>query len=124
MSAYPTITHTIIKSSLAETIMSFKTLSLTFIALLSITGVARADAESAKATATGLCAGCHGAQGISTSDAYPNLAGQKKTYLASALKAYRDKTRTNGMMNAMAASLKDQDIEDIATYFSGLTPGH
>lgn len=104
--------------------MSFKTPSLIFFALLSISGIVQADAESAKATASGMCAGCHGSQGISNSDIYPNLAGQKKSYLASALKAYRDKTRTNGMMNAMASSLKDQDIEDIAGYFSSLTPGH
>jgi cytochrome c553 len=104
--------------------MSRRMFPILFIAMLSVTANALADAESAKATATSLCAGCHGPQGISAVDAYPNLAGQKKAYLASALKAYREKTRTNGMMNAMASSLKDQDIDDLAAYFSGLTPGH
>lgn len=86
-------------------------------------GVAVADAEAAKATATGVCAGCHGPQGISAAETFPNLAGQKKTYLAGALKAYRDKTRNAPMMNGLAASLSDQQIDDLATYFSTLKPG-
>lgn len=83
---------------------------------------ALADAEAAKATATGVCAGCHGPKGISAAEGFPNLAGQKKGYLASALKAYRDKTRNAPMMNGMAGSLNDQQIEDLAAYFSGLKP--
>jgi cytochrome c553 len=105
-------------------IMRRKNLSVVAIfGLLAASGSALADAEAAKATATGVCAGCHGPNGISAADIYPNLAGQKKGYLVAALKAYRDKTRSNPMMNGMAASLGDQQIEDLAAYFSGLKAG-
>ncbi|BBL75010.1 c-type cytochrome [Methylomagnum ishizawai] len=100
-----------------------RTLSVLAIAgLMAVGTAARADAEAAKATATGLCAGCHGAKGISAADSFPNLAGQKKGYLITALKAYRDKSRNAPMMNGMAGSLSDQQIEDLAAYFSGLKP--
>lgn len=106
--------------------MQIKTLACIFIfpAFLSVSHLAQADAEAAKAKATSVCAGCHGSQGVSVGDMFPNLAGQKKTYLANSLKAFREKTRTNGIMNGMAAGLTDAEIEDLATYFSGLTPGH
>ena len=104
--------------------MQRKTLyALTILALAGTSGSTLADAEAAKATATGVCAGCHGAKGISAVDTFPNLAGQKKAYLVSALRAYRDKTRNAAIMNGMAASLTDQQIEDLATYFSGLKAG-
>jgi cytochrome c553 len=95
---------------------------LTVLGLLAASAAAKADAEAAKATATGLCAGCHGPQGVSAADAFPNLAGQKKGYLANALKAYRDKTRNAPVMNGMAGSLSDAQIEDLAAYFSALKP--
>lgn len=93
------------------------------IALALTNGPVWADAEAGKAIATGKCASCHGAAGISASDAFPNLAGQKKTYLINALKAYRGKTREAAIMNGMAATLSDQEIEDVASYFSSLKPG-
>jgi cytochrome c553 len=87
---------------------------------LAASGTAVADAEAGKATASGVCASCHGPKGISGADTFPNLAGQKKGYLVSALKAYRDKTRNNPIMNGMAASLTDQQIDDVAAYYSSL----
>jgi len=81
-----------------------------------------ANPEAAKTTATTICAGCHGPKGISASGMFPNLAGQKKEYLAKQLKAFRDKTRTDPTMNSMAAGLKDEEIADLAAYFSSLKP--
>jgi cytochrome c553 len=86
------------------------------------TAALAANAEAAKPTATGMCAACHGANGISAAGNFPNLAGQKEEYLATALKAYRDKTRNAPIMNNMAASLKDEDIANLAAYFSSLKP--
>ncbi|CAL1241492.1 c-type cytochrome [Candidatus Methylocalor cossyra] len=94
--------------------------ALTGLALVS--GAAQADAAAGAATATGVCATCHGAKGISAADTFPNLAGQKKSYLVGALKAYRDKTRNNPMMNGMAAPLNDQQIEDLAAYYASQKP--
>ncbi len=79
-----------------------------------------ADPEAAKTTAANICAGCHGAKGISSAGSFPNLAGQKAEYLAAQMKAFRDKTRANPVMNGMAANLKDEDIANLAAYYAGL----
>lgn len=64
------------------------------------------------------CAACHGATGISTSDQFPTLAGQYDDYLLFALKAYKAGTRKNPIMNAMVSGLTEQDMEDLAAFFS------
>jgi cytochrome c553 len=97
-------------------------LALAVFGLSSASATALADAAAAEAQATGVCAGCHGPKGVSGAEMFPNLAGQKKQYLVSALKAYRDKTRQAPMMNSMAASLTDQQIEDLAAYYAALKP--
>lgn len=66
------------------------------------------------------CAGCHGADGISVVPKYPNLAGQNAGYLILTLKGFRDGTRENNVMNAMAKSLSDADIENLAAFYSSL----
>jgi cytochrome c553 len=77
------------------------------------------DAAAGKAKSM-TCAGCHGANGISNNPMWPNLAGQKQAYLASALQMYRDGRRKNAMMTAMAKNLTDADIANLAAYYSGL----
>jgi cytochrome c553 len=93
-----------------------------FLCLAAASGSVLADAEAGKA-ASAQCAACHGAAGISAAETFPNLAGQKKAYLVSALKAYKEKTRNAAIMNGMAAGLSDQQIDDLAAYFSSLKPG-
>lgn len=66
------------------------------------------------------CAGCHGTNGISNNPMWPNLAGQKQAYLASALQMYRDGRRKNAMMTAMAKNLSDADIANLAAYYANL----
>ncbi len=53
---------------------------------------------------------------------HPNLAGQKEAYLASSLKAYRDRTRNFAMMNSIAALLTDEEIANLAAYYAHLKP--
>lgn len=84
--------------------------------LASAEGDAAAGAE--KIT---VCAACHGVDGKSTANIYPHLAGQWAPYLESSLKAYRAGERTGAMtmmMTPQAANLTDQDIADIAAYYS------
>jgi cytochrome c553 len=81
-----------------------------------------ADIEAGKAKVATVCAACHGATGVSVSDAIPNLAGQRPAYLETQLKALKDGTRKNPLMNAMAVQLSAADIENVAAYFSSL-PG-
>jgi cytochrome c553 len=78
-----------------------------------------ADPAAGKAKAA-LCAGCHGVNGISNNDLWPNLAGQKPGYLMKQLKAFRGGARTDPMMSPMAKNLSDGDIENLAAYFSSL----
>ncbi|HEU0276733.1 MAG TPA: cytochrome c [Rhodanobacteraceae bacterium] len=66
------------------------------------------------------CEACHGADGQGIAPNYPALAGQYQDYLEQALHEYKDGERTNAIMNGMAASLTDQDIQDITAYFSSL----
>lgn len=64
------------------------------------------------------CIACHGADGNSSVTDYPKLAGQHPGYLASTLKAYRDGSRANAIMQGMASALSDEDIADLAAYFA------
>lgn len=77
------------------------------------------DPAAGKAKAA-TCAGCHGPEGISPNDLWPNLAGQKEGYLIAQIKAFRDGQRTNPMMAPMVAPLSDTDIEDLAAYYASL----
>ena len=78
-----------------------------------------ADAAAGKAKAAS-CAGCHGANGISAVPTYPNLAGQKEAYLTKQMKAFKDGTRKDPTMNAMAAPLSDADMANISAFYAGL----
>jgi len=82
------------------------------------------DIDVGKAGAT-VCAGCHGMDGKSVAPGFPNLAGQDFQYLKNQLMNYRNKTRTGGqstLMYGMAGGLSDDDIENLAMYFSSLKP--
>ena len=68
-----------------------------------------------------VCAACHGQDGKSVDPTYPNLAGQHESYLVKALADYRAGRRTNVIMAPMAANLSDQDIEDLAAWYSSQT---
>ena len=89
------------------------------LSLLLSTSVMAGSAEEGKKKASS-CTSCHGMNGKSNNPNNPNLAGQKKNYLIKALKAYRDKTRVDPMMNSLTASLSDADIDDIATFYSSV----
>lgn len=77
-------------------------------------------AQDAKTKAV-TCSACHGPDGNSVNPEWPNLAGQHVGYLVAQLKAFKSGSRKNVNMNAMAAPLSDQDMSDIAAYFSAQT---
>lgn len=78
------------------------------------------DASAGKKIASTTCIACHGMGGIGITDQYPNLAGQKAPYLEAQLKAFRDGTRSNAIMGPMAKQLSDNDIANVAAYYSHL----
>lgn len=98
--------------------------SLLAAALALSCGSALADNGNAAAgkTKAAACEACHGADGNGIAPNYPALAGQYQDYLAQALHEYKDGQRTNPIMNGMAAPLSDEDIKDLAAFFSSL-PG-
>jgi cytochrome c553 len=69
------------------------------------------------------CVACHGNDGIGILPEYPNLAGQHADYLEQALRSYRGGQRKNAVMAGMAAALTDQDIKELAKYYSSQRPG-
>ncbi len=94
-----------------------KTLTiLTLIGLYSSLGTAQA-AEPKVAT---MCVGCHGEKGKSLNDLWPNLAGQKKAYLAKQLNAFKSGARQDPLMSPLSTGLSDSDIQALAEYYSSL----
>ena len=69
-----------------------------------------------------LCTACHGPNGNSVNPEWPRLAGQSAVYIAEQLKLFRSGVRNNPIMKPLAASLSDQDIDDLAVYFEAQTP--
>lgn len=65
-----------------------------------------------------VCEACHGLDGKSVDPNYPNLAGQHESYLIKALSDYRAGRRSNAIMGSFAANLSNQDIEDLAAWYS------
>jgi len=84
--------------------------------------IASADSGDIKAgeARAAVCASCHGASGIASNPAWPNLAGQNYKYLVKQIRDFRDGTRKDAVMSPMAVSLTDQDIVNLAVYYSGL----
>ena len=82
---------------------------------------AQADVEKGKSTyAARGCIGCHGAGGVSTATTNPSLKGRDADFIRQNLADFRSGARKNPVMNAMAAGLKDDDIEHIADYIDSL----
>jgi cytochrome c553 len=71
-----------------------------------------------------MCIGCHGIPDYKASfpEVYrvPMIAGQNAKYIEAALKAYRSGARSHPTMDSVAKSLSDQDIADLAAYYSSL----
>lgn len=68
------------------------------------------------------CVACHGDAGVSVNDAWPNLAGQKRGYLREQLGAFKSGARVNPLMNPIVQMLSDIDMDELAQYYSSLSP--
>jgi cytochrome c553 len=73
-----------------------------------------------------MCIGCHGIVGWRTAfpEVYkvPKIGGQHQAYIVRALQAYRAGERSHPSMKAIAATLSDKDMADLAAYYSGALP--
>lgn len=89
--------------------------------LIVSSGLSLAAGDAAKGkTKSATCAACHGPAGLSFNTLWPNLAGQKEGYLIKQIAAFRDGVRNDPMMSAMVKSLSDEDIANLAAYYTGL----
>jgi cytochrome c553 len=96
-----------------------KMLTIAVLAHLAVWGPAQAagDAEAGKAKSA-TCMACHGADGNSAAPNFPKLAGQHASYIAKQLADYKSGARQDATMSAMAAPLSEQDMLDLAAFYS------
>jgi len=98
------------------------------ISLLAFTGIvlintvhAAGNIETGRALST-QCTACHGTYGLSSSEQFPNIAGQKESYLVSQLEKYKSGERTDPTMDAIVGPLNPQNILDLAAYYASNSP--
>jgi len=96
--------------------------SLLMAGLASSGSIQAASVYAGQARAAAVCSQCHGIRTPSAEAPFPSLAGRDADYLESALKQYRDKTRKSDIMNNIAGSLSDQDIDNVAAYYARIKP--
>ena len=100
----------------------YKSVAIVSILLLWNTSYAIGNKTEGQKKST-TCAACHGANGVSASQQWPNLAGQGEKYLYRQLIEFKKgKTgeRFNATMTPLVTTLSDQDLQDLAAYFSSL----
>jgi cytochrome c553 len=80
-----------------------------------------ADLAAGKAKAD-ICAGCHGENGISTTENIPSLAGQQDQFIQWQLVYFRAGSRKNEAMQPIVEQLGNEDIRNLGAYFASLAP--
>ncbi len=98
--------------------MKLLLVSILFLGLTVLSSAQAANVFAGKAKAAAVCGQCHGVRNSSSEAPFPPLAGRDDDYLEMALKQYRNKTRLSDIMNNIAGSLTDKDINNIAAYYS------
>ena len=94
------------------------------VALTSGVTLAAGDVTAGK-TKSATCLACHGADGNSPNEIWPKIAGQHPQYIKNQLMDFKSGARSDPLMSAQAAALSEQDMEDLAAYFSSqaIKPG-
>lgn len=78
------------------------------------------SAEEGQAKST-TCVACHGANGNSPNPEWPNIAGQHAPYILKQLQAFKAGERQNPLMTPIAMTLSEDDMADLAAYYSTQT---
>lgn len=99
----------------------FAALALSLLAQMASAQTLKGDAKAGE-TKNAMCIGCHGIPGYQASfpEIYkvPKISGQGAKYIVSALNAYKKGERKHPSMRGIAESLSDQDMADLAAYYS------
>jgi cytochrome c553 len=96
-------------------------LAAAFIGLMPNLLLAEGDAAAGQAKSA-LCGSCHGVDGNSPLAMNPKLAGQNARYMVKQLQDFKSGARAGAIMASMVLSLSDQDMEDIAAWYSSQQP--
>ena len=92
-------------------------LAAALMVILSPASVSAGDTEAGK-TKSAICLTCHKTDNEVVGVGTPIISGQYEDYLIQALKDYKSGARRNPVMGGFAASLSDEDIEDIAAFYA------
>ncbi len=99
----------------------------TLIAAAAVAHAQQAGDAQAGQTKAAMCIGCHGIPGYQNSfpeiHKVPMISGQSGKYIISALTAYQKGERKHPSMRGIAGSLTEQDMADLAAFYSGHNPG-
>ena len=91
------------------------------LAILALAGSSHAsNVVAGKSKAATACAVCHGPVGLAMAPNTPHLAGQPQPYLVEQLRNYRSGKRHHEVMSVIAKPLTDQEIENLANWYSSL----
>lgn len=96
-------------------------IALTGLTLLTAQPLFAGGDKAAGEAKAATCLGCHGPAGNSVNPEWPSLAGQHKQYITKQLNDFQAKVRDNALMAPMAAPLSEQDIANLAAYYSSQT---
>lgn len=88
--------------------------------LLTLSGCHARQADVPPPAKAAACGACHARNGQAMAPLFPLLAGQNALYLAEQLRAFRNGSRRNPIMNAMARDLGDDEIDALARYYEAL----
>jgi cytochrome c553 len=111
--------------------MKYRLMLATAAALFASTAFAqyviKGDAAKGQEIAGKVCAACHGPDGNSPLAANPSIAGQHPEYIYKQLGNFKSKDgkpaeRASAIMAGMAAGLSDDDMKNVAAYYSSQTP--
>ena len=99
----------------------FRSVAAAALLLGSAAAWAQADEARAKKIAGGSCFLCHGAQGESTSEVFPRLAGQHAEYVAKQLTAFKSGQRKSTAMAEMVSKLTPDEMLALGKYYEKMS---
>lgn len=96
-------------------------MAATIVALTAFASAHAAGNPVAGKNKSNSCAACHGPDGNSAAPNFPKLAGQHESYIVKQLMDFKSGARKDPVMSAQAANLSEQDMADLAAYYSSQT---
>ena len=78
-----------------------------------------ADARAGREKAL-MCEVCHGIDGVGRRPDVPNIGGESDVYLTAQLANFRSGARQHEQMSIIAEGLSDEDIENLAAWYSSI----